>query len=199
MKFRLGPLDGSRLAHAQRGWQQVPVIDPRVVLTATIGVAVAMVMVLESFWRLRLGLGRGGLGIFVSSFVLMITLHEGLHACVLPGFPWSNRILMGLWPSRGFFVLYEGRMNRERWLMTAVLPFLILTLVPVGLALGFGIQSRFWADVATWNAAASCSDIVLFLLVLSEVPAGATIESRRDMTCWKTVASREQPPAGNGP
>jgi hypothetical protein len=185
MKFRFGPIIASEDRCPEPGWRTLPEIRPRLFGLLSILVAAVLVLLVGGFWRARMGPSRLDLVSFGLSLVVAVAVHELLHACLLPGFPRSDRIHMGLWPSRGFFVYYEGPLTRERWLLVAMAPLLGLTVIPMLLAAGLGLESRFWAEVSTWNAAGACADVVCLRLVLAGVPRGATLENRGLTTYWK--------------
>jgi hypothetical protein len=124
------------------------------------------------------------------SFPALVLVHELLHAAVHPGWGLSHSTILGAWPSRLlFYAHYSGPLSRNRFLCVFTMPFLIITVLPLGMA-ACGLQlpalirwAVAWAS--TFNALASCGDYFGMLLVSLQVPGAAIVQNRGWRTYWK--------------
>ena len=63
-------------------------------------------------------------------FVLLIPIHELIHALFQPAWGFSGKTVIGIWLTRGLvYAHYEGAMSRNRFLMVFAAPFIILSLL----------------------------------------------------------------------
>ena len=152
-------------------------------------------------WHLRFGVPlRGHLFPFslLPTAVLLfalILLHEMLHAVVFPGFPRSRDCMIGLWPSRFlFYAHYEGELRRERFLLVLLFPLLLISVVPLLVALCFGLPSKFIISVTTLNAMGASGDIIGVLLVSRQIPPRAVLRNLGWKTYWRPEGIPPSPP-----
>lgn len=118
--------------------------------------------------------------------VLLIPVHEILHAVCFPGGLASPHTMIGIWPSRVlFYAHYEGIMARTRFLVTFVMPFLVLSILPILLIGLFRWPSLELAALSIVNGAAASGDIIGIMLVGFQVPASARVRNRGWRTYWK--------------
>jgi hypothetical protein len=98
--------------------------------------------------------------------------HELTHAFLLPKAGFSDETFLGLWP--GKFMLYcthTGIMSRERFLISALGPFVVLGLLPLAAVLFY--PARVLVLVSLMNFLLAGLDLMIAVLVLHQVPAGA--------------------------
>ncbi len=106
----------------------------------------------------------------------------------------SDRTVVGFWPTRlVFFAHYEGSMSRNRFLTVFAAPTVLLTGVPVVLALAVGVQWWGLAIVALVNVVAASGDLVGLGLLLSQVPGGAIVRNKGWRSYWRMPSA---PPVG---
>jgi hypothetical protein len=133
----------------------------------------------------------------VAILVLLIPVHELLHAAFHPGAGLSSDTVIGLWPSRLlFYAAYEGPMARNRFLLVFMGPYLVLSLLPVVAipllrAIGAGpVPLLALAFLAFIGAAVAAGDVVGAILVLTQVPADAVVRNQGWRTYWRPAADR---------
>jgi hypothetical protein len=128
----------------------------------------------------------------VLSFPALVVVHELLHAVVHPGWGLSHRTILGAWPARLlFYAHYSGPLSRNRFLCVFAMPFLIITVLPLGLA-ACGLKLP---DLMTWavawgstlNALAAGGDYFGILLISLQVPRAAIVQNQGWRTYWKPV------------
>lgn len=110
-----------------------------------------------------------GLGI-----AFMVT-HELFHVAALPRH--ARRVaIVGLLAQRAAaFVYFHGTLTKARSVVYLVVPFLALTVLPMLAAVTITGPQPEVSFVALWNAFASCSDLMLAIAVMREVPSGASV------------------------
>jgi hypothetical protein len=119
-------------------------------------------------------------------FVVLIPVHELIHAVLHPGLGLSRHTVIGAWPSKLlFYAFYDGPKIRERFLLVASGPFLVLTLGPVLAAAVFGLDWPVLALVAVMNALASYGDAAAILILAWQVPRGAVVRNQGYETWWR--------------
>lgn len=87
------------------------------------------------------------------AFVPMVVLHELIHAAVHPQSGRSDRSILGFWPSRMlFYAHYDGELSRNRFIAILVMPTVVITLLPLAVAMATSSSHELVAWVSTWNA-----------------------------------------------
>jgi hypothetical protein len=130
-------------------------------------------------------------GLLLLFLVGLIPVHELLHALCFPGGLKSPQTLIGVWPARLlFYAHYEGSMPRNRFLLTFVMPFLVLSLLPVVLVGLFQWPSLDLLFLSLVNGAAASGDIIGIFLVTFQVPRSAIVRNKGWRTYWKAVSSQ---------
>ncbi len=125
---------------------------------------------------------------FFFSFVGIIIVHELIHAAVHPMMGRSNRSILGLWLSRGvFYAHYDGELSRNRFISILIMPFVIISTVPLFVATIVQVASGWIAFLSAFNALLACVDLLGAGMVLFQVPSTATVRNQGWRTYWKTV------------
>jgi Putative zincin peptidase len=167
-------------------------------LATPVGVATAtvvwtawqrLVLVPSLLFDTRTGGAVLAVALILLSFPLMIVVHELLHAVAQPRFGSSDATLIGVWPSRLlFYAHYSGPLSRDRFLGVFVLPFLVMSVLPLLLAAGGALPTVLVFPAAwcsTWNAFFCCGDLLGGGLILSQVPRTAIVQNSGWRTYWK--------------
>jgi hypothetical protein len=131
------------------------------------------------------------IALLVASFPALIIVHEFVHAVVYPRFGLTSATIIGLWPRRLlFYAHHSGPLARNRFLVVFAMPLLVITIVPLAIALA-GLLPPFlfaWtAWFSTWNALFACGDILGFCLIFFQVPRHALVQNQSWSTYWKPV------------
>jgi hypothetical protein len=121
-------------------------------------------------------------------FLTLLVVHEGLHVLAHPGNGRTPNSVVGVWPSRGvFYAHYEGEISRNRLVLMAALPFLLLSVAPVALFWVVGRVYLWLAAVALVNGLASCFDLLVIAICLAQVPARAVLRNQGWDTYWRRI------------
>ncbi|WP_413299942.1 DUF3267 domain-containing protein [Bacillus sp. 1P10SD] len=107
-------------------------------------------------------------GIFIFLFFLVI-FHEILHLILIPNFLKSEKTFIGLtW--FGGFVVTEEEIVKSRYILITIAPFVIISIIlPIMLG-GLGLLTPILKMLILLNAVSSSVDILIFLLILKQVP-----------------------------
>jgi hypothetical protein len=124
---------------------------------------------------------------FLLIFAGVVVVHELLHASAHPMAGRSPHSILGVWPSRGlFYAHYDGELSRERFIVILLMPFAVITLLPLAAAVVMRDASDAVAFVSAFNAVLGCVDVLGVGLLLWQVPAGATCRNQGWRTYWRT-------------
>ncbi len=128
--------------------------------------------------------------------LLLIPIHELIHAIGFPESLRSRNTVVGAWLQRGlFYAHYDGPITRERFLLVLALPFLALTGAPLA-ALAFvggDAVPGYLASAALINGAACAGDLLGIVLIARQIPRRAMLRNSGWCTYWR---HREPRPAG---
>jgi len=208
MRWHLGPPPEDPDFHPERdGWQKLREPDPILLQVIAAPVALINLAVLSLVWtglaflqpataQSADTMSDGDLrqAIAISAYVLavivgiplLIAFHELLHALAFPGGWRCGRTLIGAWPSRLlFYAAHLGPMTRNRFLWVYFLPFLVLTIIPLLVAVVMQTTPYVLAGASILNAVFACGDQVGMALVAWQVPRTATVQNQGWRTWWK--------------
>ncbi len=120
----------------------------------------------------------------IVGFILLLVFHELLHLILVPDFVSSKKTYAGITPLGGF-VYSEEEIQRSRYLMITIAPFLIISVI-IPLVFGvLGILSQPLKILILLNSMASSVDLLTFILILTQVPTGSYLTSNGTRTYWK--------------
>jgi hypothetical protein len=209
MRLHFGPIPEDHDFHPDaEGWSGIREPSPVLIQVIALPIALVTMALLAGlaalFWRGSLiRINPDGYMVAVPvlplllSIILLIPVHELLHAAAHPKLGLSPNTVLGLWLSRAvFYAHYEGVLSRNQFLRVGGLPFLVLSLLPIGLmALLVGRlppeAQLVLAAVSLVNGAASSGDLLGILLVLSQIPRSACVRNKGWRTFWKMCAPPE--------
>ena len=192
-KFRFGAVpEDAKFDPEAEGWRSIR--EPNVyiyqLLAMPIGIVVCMALVvsfkflgfLESirFYFYSLGWEEA-----VAALIVMI-VHEIVHGLTHPGWGLSSRTTLGIWPSKlVFFAHYEGEMERNRFLVVFLAPFLVLSMLPLLFAWATAVRSDWIPFVSVLNAAFASGDLLGFMLLGAQIPANTLVRNKGYLSYWK--------------
>lgn len=124
---------------------------------------------------------------FVVCLLGVLAVHELIHISVHPQIGISEKSVMGFWPSRMFlYTIYVGEHTRNRCLTILIMPFLIISIVPLGYA-AVTQTAPFWlVYISILNALLASGDLQAAYITIRCLPKGATIRAKGWATYWKT-------------
>ena len=120
------------------------------------------------------------------SFVGLIAVHELVHAAVHPMAGRSPHSILGFWPKCGaFYAHYDGELGRNRFLAIALMPLLVLSILPLLLSAAIHSACAWLALLSAINALAGCGDVLGISLVLFQIPADGILRNQGWWTFWR--------------
>jgi hypothetical protein len=129
---------------------------------------------------------------WIGVFILLIPVHEFLHAVCHPGWGFSSYSVIGVWPSKVLvYAHYEGMMSRNRFLLTLAMPYIVLGLIPIpiiAVSQTLGLTSLAAVALAYLSLIGSvfaCGDAVGFGVVSLQIPSSAVVRNKGWKTYWK--------------
>ncbi|MDT8896636.1 DUF3267 domain-containing protein [Thermanaerothrix sp. 4228-RoL] len=118
--------------------------------------------------------------------LLIIPVHELLHAFTHPGWGTSSNSIIGLWLSKGlFYAHYEGEMSRNRFLLVFVMPLIVLGVLPTLLIMmrPEWTQSLLW--ISLFGTILASGDLVCVGIIFFQIPRSAVVRNKGWRTYWK--------------
>jgi len=130
---------------------------------------------------------------FILGIIVVLVGHELIHLLLIPNVRSSGSTGVGITALGGF--VYTGDvLTRRRHLLISVAPFAILSvLVPVLLGLAGLLSPAFFFPLLL-NSLGSSVDLLTAILVVVQVPPGASLVSSGSVTCWKEGGEGAVPP-----
>lgn len=189
MRFVLGSIPESENFRSEEGaWLACKELDPKLIAWL-VGPVVALLLALalftsvDAFTEIRLE----GFSFFrfLAIYFLIVVAHEAIHALVHPDRGLSEKTILGFWPSKGiFFAHFEGPRSRTNFLMGIIAPFILLTAVPLVLAIICDWTSWIIGAVIIWNGLSSAIDLIGFFTILLNVPRNSEVRNLGWHTYW---------------
>lgn len=119
-------------------------------------------------------------------YIGVIVAHEAIHAVMQPDRGTSARTTLGFWPSHlVFYAHYDGERSRANFLFGLVSPFLLLSVVPMLLAIAFQTSAWWVGALILGNAVASSADLFGFFAVLLGTPKNSQLINNGWYTYWR--------------
>ncbi|MCM8750346.1 DUF3267 domain-containing protein [Thermomicrobiaceae bacterium CFH 74404] len=123
---------------------------------------------------------------FVAFVLAVVAVHELLHAVTFPGSLRSPHVVLGFWPrALLFYAHYSGELSRERFLLTLICPFAVMSAASLLLSTIDPAHQGLWLSAGAFNAFASSMDLFGFVLIAIQVPRGARLRNQGSVTYWK--------------
>jgi len=129
---------------------------------------------------------------FLLVVVFFVPLHELVHALCHPESGMSDKTIIGIQLKNfSIFTHYTDSMTRTRLLVTTIMPFILLSIVPIIVISFFQILSLstemipLLVFMSIINGMASSADIMVFTLVLFQIPNHAITKGHRWKIYWK--------------
>ncbi|MER3457936.1 MAG: hypothetical protein C4309_04240 [Chloroflexota bacterium] len=197
MRFHWGaiPADPNFRPEAE-GWHKLREPSPAVLILYGLLIGAVVLLVLIILW-----LWAGVDVIFpirwtwanILSVPFVILAHELLHAVGYPDLGLSDKTIIGFWP--GKFVAYayhDAPLSRIRLLIVGIIPFLTLSLLPLGMFVLLGApflgeeRTTHLFTLSLMNGLFSAGDILGEILVILQIPPLAMVRFHGWTTYWKS-------------
>jgi hypothetical protein len=190
MRFRLGRVPSTPGFHPEQGgWRRLREPGPLLMQVLALPVAGVVFVVLGAV-AVLLGMAHFR-EVHPAAYLLIlvgiIPVHEGLHVLAHPEQGRSPDSIVGFWPKTLlFYAHYDQVLTRNRMLLILLLPFLVLSVVPLAVC---GLLGWHWSWVgvlSVWNGLLSCGDLFGVMIVAWQVPQAARVRNQGYRTWWTT-------------
>lgn len=212
MRFNVGlPPTNPDFSPGQPGWTQLNLPNPYLLtlIGIPIGGLTAFVLILgwEKLFPLdaEFGFRIPGVGhwvifaipfLLIAGLLLVVFVHELLHCLGHPKCGLSSQSCIGVWPTKLlFYATYLGGIGRNRYLLLGMLPFLVLSVLPLVVCAAIGevgvTTLTLLSAVSVFNGFSSCGDFLIFPIIVFQVPSGAVIHDHGWDMYWKVIEKKE--------
>lgn len=114
--------------------------------------------------------------IFLLSLIGLLVIHEFVHTLFHPQMGFSKKSFIGFWPSKMLlYSIYNGKVSRKKFIIILLMPFIIISFIPLLLAIFKDYFNIFLAYITIANAFVSAGDISEIIIVLKQVPSNSII------------------------
>ena len=191
MRFVFGPVpDDPAFEPEKSGWRSFREPDP--VMLNLLALPVAFVLL-------------GGLVVYIKAatvvplkevvlrvfpaFLIIIPLHELLHALVTPRFGTTPQTYMGCWPARAlFYAHYIGELSARRFFAVLLTPFIVITVIPLAVITALDVHAPWTAAMALANGVGAAGDLLGLFVMGAQVPRGSIVRNKGWRTYWRRRA-----------
>lgn len=201
MRFQLGSIPNSPDFTPDTSWRALREPSPWLLQFIALPVGVIAAVLIGVLWLTITPLGAVSFEpawwSFLLAFAGIAVVHEMIHAAVHPFAGFSARSIIGFWPSRLIlYAHYDGELSRRRFAVILLMPFLVISLLPLLIAAAAHLTSVWMAFVSTLNALLACVDLLGTGMVLFQIPAKGIVRNQG----WKTYWTRSESfsPAASG-
>src|SRR5687767_9433538 len=128
MRIIRGPIpEDPEFRPIDEGWKAIREPDPIWMQVLAVPVLVVTAVLLFSVLSVFTDISsRAVLSKLLVAFLVMIPLHELIHAFAHPAFGRSRQTYVGFWPAKLlFYAHYEGELPRERFLLILAAPTIV--------------------------------------------------------------------------
>jgi hypothetical protein len=184
-KLRIGhPLQTS----CSQNCQTIKIFDQRRLLLS-IGLGAVVALCFAIAWRNCSGESLPlGSPSWLEFGVVLVTLSLGHEALHLVGFPrrgLDSNTVIGLWLEFGSpYVQYLSPMSRNQFLLATILPFAVLSILPVVFAANDIGSVAYLSWISVLNCVGAGSDLLVFAKTLAIVPANAWVLENGESMLW---------------
>jgi len=175
------------------GWRTIREPGPIALQVIALPIAIALIFiwavcVLSSQQNTFLS---QGITIDISTLLLLILLipvHELLHAVVHPGWGLTSSTIIGLWLSKGlFYAHYTGEMSRNRFLLVGVMPFIVLGVLPTVLIMLMPELRQTLLWLSLYGSVIACGDLEIMGFIILQIPPSAKVRNQGWKLYWKSA------------
>lgn len=159
----------------------VSVVSSVTLIFITTLITVGFALLLDPSWKDWVGriklensdqMAFMAVSLIVVSMVAVLYVHEFVHAIFLPR-PFTDRVIVGSNGAFGF-TYTEQQISRERYMVVAIMPFLLSFLGLLALS-WFGYINIYTVFLCVINAGGAAADIYMIIFLLIKVPRGARV------------------------
>lgn len=188
MRFIRGPLpEDAAFQPEEEGWKAIREPGPVAMQFIAIPVIIVVGFLLLQVITLATPIEwRDIAPRILPAFLLMIPVHELIHALVQPSFGMTPRTYIGVWPSHLlFYAYYDGELSRGRFAAILIAPTVVLTIIPLLLCVTLQWNSPALAALAVANGIGAAGDLIGVFIVLTRIPAGVLVRNKGWRSYWR--------------
>jgi hypothetical protein len=202
MRLHLGPPpENADFQPLKDGWTLLkePRFSVLALMATVVGILVAMLTLMA--WK-AIGAPPKTLTIlptdspllFFVGLVSLVVVHEFVHATGYPRFGLNDETQIAFWPRKATcYALYLGTMSRDRWLLTYVLPFLVLSMLPLAICAALRVVVLEFMFISVVNALFCGGDLFIVVqLIMRQVPRKAVMRNQGWTTWWRVDQPQSQ-------
>jgi len=190
MRFIVGPIpQNEALDPEKEGWTPLRQVNKKtytaIAFVTAIPILIGVFLYLLNI-RSLLRSNPATIVVLALFLLLMLPLHELIHAMVFRGWLCDARVMLGIWLPFGMWVCYDGAQPRNRLLLVSCMPLFTLSFLPL-LILQFlptSVWSHLFQFLALLHIAACTGDLQTFIRVIRQVPANAVLHNKGWQTYW---------------
>ncbi len=194
MRFHLGAIPETPDFSPDASWKPLREPTPWVVQLLALPVGIVACVAVGALWFLLTPLRDVSFDspdMMLGALVVIIPLHELIHAAVHPRAGGSDDSILGFWPSRLlFYAHYGGELSRGRFITILLMPLLIISFVPLVICAITGRSSGWLAFSSALNALCACVDIFGVGLLLFQIPSNARVRNQGWRTFWRVCETK---------
>lgn len=169
-------------------WNSFKIFDQRrLVWSLGVGISagICVALIWTNFYPSSLPFGSPSWTEIATAVMILAIGHEAMHLLGFPRAGLDSRSVIGIWTETGSpFVQHLSPMSRNQFLLSAVLPFVALTMLPF-ILVPSGIGSLAYLSwISVLNSIGAGSDIFIIAKVLSTVPRDASVIESGDLMYW---------------
>lgn len=197
MRFHLGAIPESPDFTPDASWRLIREPSLRVWQLTALPIGIVTVVVLGFLWfkvtPLVFDLERmRGLVPIIGRIVCLagvLVLHELIHFALHPMMGRSQDSILVFWPRRMLlFAAYTGELTRNRCLIMLLMPFFVISLLPLFVTAVAQVAAGWLAYASIVNGFLACGDILSAAFTLLWVPADGVVRIQG----WKTYLKRAE-------
>jgi hypothetical protein len=185
MKFKLGPAPVDETFDPEGdGWSSLKEPTPGKLQLIALPIGLVVSTILSGFWYLRGPkvvplLESLKLWQMILIMLGVMVVHELIHALFFPNWGLDSKTVLGCWPKKlVFYAHYEGPLNKGRFLMVFLAPFMLLSVLP----LFYWHASPLLCLISVFNSLSACGDLTAVGLIGYQVPGGYLVRNKG----WRT-------------
>jgi hypothetical protein len=194
MRFHIGAVPETPDFSPDASWKPLREPTPWMMQLLALPVGIVAGVAVGALWFLLTPLRTVSFdspGMMLGACVVLVPIHELIHAAVHPGAGASDDSILGFWPSRLlFYAHFGGELSRSRFITILLMPLLIISFVPLVICAITGHTSGLLAFSSTLNALFACCDLFAVGLLLFQIPSDARVRNQGYNTFWRACDSK---------
>lgn len=178
----------------KEGWKKLK--EPNIILTQLVAMPIGAMLFFAINYLMILLTEYRGLTEYFEKFniktsllacLIIIPLHELLHAVMFPKGLKSNDTVIGFYPKGVAFYAYcSGDIPRSKYLMSSFSPLVFLSILPIFI-MHFTGYNMLMFNICILNAVSACADMFGVILIMCQVPGATILKNNGSRTYWKEL------------